>query len=91
MKEFKGTKGPWIAHIESDSIWVIKEKHGAICCVTDEEPYDAESDTADAKLIAAAPDLLEAVNDAILELEQCVPIASSHVLNKLKYALNKAL
>lgn len=63
MEEFKGTRGPWEAKTINGDLKVIQkgsyEKLGpgmvSYCCVTELENKH------DAKLIAAAPELLEAL------------------------------
>ncbi len=71
MKEFKGCKGAWTHHTphgyqHSVGGWIQSEK-GKVCDVTG---LDVGRDTAfaNAKLIAAAPDLLEALN-SVMELQ----------------------
>lgn len=71
MEEFKGTKGEWsLAHFANDSTscncgYVLSEGHcGAIATVhhSGDNP-DLIDSVANAMLIAAAPDLLEALQD----------------------------
>ena len=72
MKEFKGTPGPWFEHREGFSTVYIEARIGGgmIQEVAACGPCDKGSDqqSANAKLIAAAPELLEAlqyINHAI--------------------------
>ena len=74
MKEFKGTPGLW--HYD-DELGGIYSKGGQfVCDVTDKN---------NANLIAAAPELLEALRD--LESRACIYVNTS----KAKSAINKAL
>ena len=80
MNEFKGTPGPWI----------VGGKEGNKLSVN-ADPYfvalvdDGDSQEANARLIAAAPELLEALLD--LEARACVYVNTS----KAKDAITKAL
>ena len=78
MKSFKGTLGPWVANpiygwIESD----IEDK----VVIGGNQPPTRE----DVRLIAAAPELLEALLD--LEARACIYVNTS----KAKEAIAKAL
>lgn len=65
MEEFKGTAGPWVAHDDEESMAtsVIMSDFGDILCVVGTYMTSAEEDFANADLIAAAPELLEALQD----------------------------
>jgi len=98
MKEFKGTKGnftdgtigwkvnklglhynnPDLEHIEI--IWSDDTE-----CVCD-TVYKED----DAKLIAAAPELLDALNDLYNSIDSCMDLTPA-VLEKSRKAINKAL
>ncbi|HDW0515535.1 TPA: hypothetical protein ACNVCI_004648 [Citrobacter braakii] len=62
MEEFKGSAGPWVAHDDEESMAtsVIMNDFGDILCVVGTYMTSAEEDFANANLIAAAPELLEA-------------------------------
>ncbi len=55
----KHTKGPWLVQKEDEEQTIINSPEGAICRV-----YQALSYEANGRLIAAAPELLEALEEA---------------------------
>ena len=64
MKEFKGTPGPWF--FDEDSECVVS--NSAECCVLEllvTGDTTAGEDSSNIKLIAAAPELLEALQNMI--------------------------
>lgn len=79
MNEFKGTPGPWRLRNRLTSIDVDIPAEGPYDTITDIQ------DIHDARLIAAAPELLEALLD--LEARACVYVNTS----KAKDAIAKAL
>ncbi len=95
--EFKGTKGDWIVNLKHgletdifcEDIRIAQAKHynTGEGDWTKNDPI-REVGIANAKLIAAAPDLLEALKSAIPYLEQH---SLSIVLEKAEKAINKAL
>lgn len=72
MTNSKGTKGKWSVSMQSD-IFILPENmlNRAICLVypRDSEPESTEA-IANAKLIASAPELLEALKGSLQILEQ---------------------
>lgn len=63
MKEFKGTPGPWEVHMPGGTCVIDKNEKVVTCLVSNCET-DPEADVADALLVAAAHDLLEALQIA---------------------------
>ena len=106
MEEFKGTKGEWTVKRERGYDIDVTNKDGDICWLGLSEFTD-ETKLANAKLIAAAPELLKALLETdkdlcilwaqILDLEKTNPIAEglSNLIKQWrernKEAINKAL
>lgn len=69
--ETKHTPGPWAASkIETEDRWpIIAENNGLIAYVTGQ---NEQGDEANARLIAAAPDLLAALIDCNEQLKQFI-------------------
>ena len=92
MKEFKGTPGPWFEHREGFSMVYIEARigGGVIQEVAACGPCDkgSEQQQANAKLIAAAPELLEALINMVDIVDDMVYGPSTDAANA---AINKAL
>lgn len=89
MKEFKGTPGPWTgkdvgvakqddARLQLGFVMTIDEKRRDEC-------------GANAKLIAAAPELLEALQETIHEVGHWLSTQKPELKEKIESAINKAL
>ena len=67
MSEFKGTLGPWSAGEDEESMAtsIITAGSGDILCVVGTFMTSTEEDLANAELIAAAPDLLAALQAVV--------------------------
>ena len=90
MKEFKGTPGPW--HMDRNNVHTGQIATIHHCIGNDwveiwspDWPDTEEKQEANAKLIAAAPELLEALQD--LDARACIYVNTS----KAKAAITKAL
>jgi hypothetical protein len=78
------TKGPWVAASRDGEPWVENEDGDYICAP---HGYDFDEDLANAKLIAAAPDLLAACEALLFAIEQdkvrglgrCIDVASAAI------------
>ena len=98
MKEFKGTKGGWEL-VNETQIAFSKDEFNTKDCDLYEHQYDLfEELQANAKLIAAAPELLKALLDLIKEVKTLELSHGSDVedyledeLQQAKQAINKAL
>ena len=79
------TPGPWTLS-ERMTIWSESDRLIACCCA-DSLNAPTASETANARLIAAAPDLLAALHEAIQFID---PIASFTAYGRCAAALAKA-
>jgi hypothetical protein len=87
MENTKHTPGPWTAGV-TDSIWndkgVLIAECGNSMTLGDSEVFS------NARLIAAAPELLEACEDALLAMDSPRAYDSAVVASTLKAAVRKA-
>lgn len=83
MSDLKHTSGPWSIRKVKSPFMIVNESEDAVICITNawEEEYKDE-EQANARLIAAAPELLEA-------LEKLVGFFDGSV--SIKYVANYAL
>lgn len=92
FKEFRGTKGEW--EVSGDMVRSDVEVAGNVICVEPESyiPKSRVNWNANAKLIAAAPDLLQALQDLYYLVNE-LPEEGSLIqaLAKAKAAIEKAL
>ncbi len=102
MKEFKGTPGKWLAKLEdgrnAHDIIVDREDYAWVASVHQQfhDVATVEQAEANAKLIAAAPELLEALilaRAVILSKRDMDGLSpkGSEILNKINSAINKAI
>lgn len=95
--EFKGTPGIWVVYTvktdgEVTEIYILQESGGCIICVNNgDDNYDIPTDLANANLIAAAPELLEACQNALSELIRLKRYTDDKLLNQLESTIKKAL
>ena len=87
MKEFKGTPGPWSAFdyeiFGGDGNHIIDMTYS---CRT-----DVSVDKANTQLIAAAPELLEALQFTIHDVGHWLSTQKTELKEKIESAINKAL
>lgn len=89
MKKFKGTKFPW--EYSSTMVYQPINDGGIIVCMpTEFSPKGSADWKYNAKLIAAAPDLLAFAMDFVEKVESG-RARSTDSYNKAKIAINKAL
>ena len=80
--EFKGTKGKWVAKNLFNNWLIVDEDTDCVLEIRDNE--------ANAKLIASAPELLEALQDLVIAIESEKVILAEEYKNAIK-AIKKAL
>lgn len=61
------TKGKWEIKTPNNSCQTIESEYGNICTIS--QPFGIEEAEANAKLISAAPDLLQALQESVAELQ----------------------
>lgn len=85
------TPGPWEPFLGSDSVWVTGPDHNAnvVCDIVLSAKEATDEDFANARLIAAAPSLLEASKLA-QDLLVASGFACSEVLSRVSAAIAKA-
>lgn len=95
MKEFKGTRGPW-NYRDDEPEWVTDSNDNIAVARVTRYNTDAKAQHANAKLIAASPDLLAALQQ-LLEIYddhsgKVWTTSSKHrALDEARTAVNKAL
>lgn len=88
MKEFKGTKGEWYV-VSSEPVEIATDKR-TICFTSIQDYFKKDTEgEANAKLIASAPELLEALQDLIYNGQDIIKYAEAR--KKAIKAINKAL
>jgi len=99
MKEFKGTKGEWTMRPDFREPKIINE-FGKVIFIHNQDCFDIDDENhvyyshnkmmCNAKLIAAAPELLEACIEFVRKCE-CGEARSKHSYKQMKEAIEKAL
>ena len=84
----KHTPGKWTVQPFKHQIFIDSDNH----YIADmfKEHQSREEQLANANLIAAAPELLEACKDALSEMKKSAPIEYERVISKLKQAIKQA-
>ena len=93
MKEFKGTHGPWEIMDDDGELKIVQS--GSIEYGRGWKSYSdicsEVSDPDNANLIAAAPELLEALQETIHEVGYWLSTQKPELKGKIESAINKAL
>lgn len=84
MKEFKGTKGEWEFHCGENIGVSSKNPLLIIADVELDKDIPTDQQIANAKLIAAAPELLEALQECIFRMAQQLSLSQVKV-NKTEF------
>lgn len=91
MKEFKGTHGPW-NYCADEPDWVTDSNDNIAVARVTRYNADAEAQHANAKLIAASPELLDALQKMLSKAyKQNWNDAYPEELKSAQDAINKAL
>jgi hypothetical protein len=95
MSQAKHTPGPWKATgNEFDKLlgYSVKDRDGIVVAEIQPRPYQVHVNKQNARLIAAAPEMLEALECALIGLEQVEDplIETSDALVAVREALKKA-
>lgn len=82
--------GPWVAERKQPGRWIIYQDHSEPCPIASILEVNDSVD-ANARLIAAAPDLLEALRDllALISIDSLVPESVSY-MREARAAITKA-
>lgn len=89
--EFKGTKGEWGAVMTLEP-QIIEAETGRLLCTVNTDSDSLSELFENAKLIASAPDLLEALQNLVEDTEHCeLDYNQRKAVKKAKIAIEKAL
>ena len=95
MEEFKGTPGPWVVKGDEDYFSIFSDAE-CICSSIIFDHEDVEEAKCNGNLIAAAPDLLEALQEMIRQFPSEIYGSKnedfqSRAIDSAKIAIEKAL
>tara|TARA_R110002153_G_scaffold155585_1_gene307654 strand:+ start:632 stop:916 length:285 start_codon:yes stop_codon:yes gene_type:complete len=90
--EFKGTKGDWYVDKNAMTVTTKELVDGDIVCDAPEGFIESmENWKANAKLIAAAPDLLEALKKSVISMKLADEVEFADEIYQAEEVINKAL
>lgn len=94
--EFRGTPGPWVRESAGRGIGPVSEdddqSYGMVIPVAYVDFGESdEVQNANANLIAAAPDLLEALQDLLIRVADDEEYGPEHAITRARAAISKAL
>jgi len=93
----KHTPGPWIMEWEGNGYICPQGREDSIACTANrpldedgESPWTQEEEEANARLIAAAPELLEALREVVKFIDTTTHVGSQEALDAARAAIAKA-
>lgn len=94
--EFRGTPGPWVRESAGRGIGPVSkdddQSYGMVIPVAYVDFGESdEVQNANANLIAAAPDLLEALQDLLIRVADDEEYGPEHAITRARAAISKAL
>lgn len=84
----KHTPSQWYSDEKDEQFVIVRTDNKIIYCIEDYEVN--EEDRANARLIAAAPELLEACKSLLHDLKSDPYVLTPKTINKARSAINKA-
>jgi hypothetical protein len=87
MEGFKGTPGKWVV----DGDYDVTTEDGTVISWTSQGVFEPDEMIANSKLIAAAPELLEALQGLLIRVADDEEYGPGHAITRARAAIVKAL